>query len=53
MTIYFGGDPNADNYLPITEGWNYLVRLYLPENEVLEGDWSLRWTPEFGPEAKL
>jgi len=40
MTIHFGGDPNADNYLPITEGWNYLVRLYLPENEVLEGDWN-------------
>jgi hypothetical protein len=40
MTIHFGGNPNADNYLPITEGWNYLVRLYLPANEVLEGDWT-------------
>jgi hypothetical protein len=40
MTIHFGGDPGADNYLPITEGWNYLVRLYLPGNEILEGDWS-------------
>jgi hypothetical protein len=39
MTIHFGGNPNADNYLPITEGWNYLVRLYLPANEILEGDW--------------
>ncbi|TWT47772.1 DUF1214 domain-containing protein [Botrimarina hoheduenensis] len=39
MTIHFGGDPGADNYLPITEGWNYLVRLYLPETEILEGDW--------------
>ncbi len=40
MTIHFGGDPGADNYLPITEGWNYLVRLYLPETKILEGDWS-------------
>jgi hypothetical protein len=40
MTIHFGGNPKADNYLPITEGWNYLVRLYLPGNEVLEGDWN-------------
>lgn len=40
MTIHFGGNPGADNYLPITEGWNYLVRLYLPETEILEGNWS-------------
>jgi hypothetical protein len=37
MTIHFGGDPGADNYLPITEGWNYLVRLYLPEMKFLRG----------------
>jgi predicted esterase len=37
MTIHFGGDPSADNYLPITEGWNYVVRLYLPATEVIEG----------------
>jgi hypothetical protein len=40
MTIHFGGDPGAANYLPITEGWNYLVRLYLPGTEIIEGDWS-------------
>jgi hypothetical protein len=40
MTIQFGGDPNASNYLPITEGWNYVIRLYLPETQVLEGDWT-------------
>ncbi|MCA8986628.1 MAG: DUF1254 domain-containing protein [Planctomycetaceae bacterium] len=40
MTIHFGGDPSASNYLPITEGWNYVVRLYLPGTEILEGDWS-------------
>ncbi|MCA9096470.1 MAG: DUF1214 domain-containing protein, partial [Planctomycetaceae bacterium] len=40
MTIHFGGDPTASNHLPITEGWSYVVRLYLPETEVLEGDWN-------------
>lgn len=39
MTIHFGGDPKASNYLPITKGWNYVIRLYLPETKVLEGDW--------------
>ncbi len=40
MTIRFGGDSNSSNYLPITEGWNYVIRLYLPETQVLEGDWT-------------
>ncbi|MCA9166116.1 MAG: DUF1214 domain-containing protein, partial [Planctomycetales bacterium] len=40
VTIHFGGDSSAANYLPITEGWNYVIRLYLPENEILEGDWN-------------
>ncbi len=40
MTIHFGGDPSADNYLPIVEGWNYTIRLYLPATEVIEGDWT-------------
>ena len=40
MTIHFGGDPSAINYLPITKGWSYVIRLYLPETEVLEGDWN-------------
>lgn len=40
MTIHFGGDPSADNYLPITEGWSYVIRLYLPGTAVLEGDWN-------------
>jgi hypothetical protein len=39
-TIHFGGDPKAINYLPITEGWNYTVRLYLPRKEILDGTWT-------------
>jgi hypothetical protein len=40
VTIHFGGDPSASNYLPITPGWNYMVRLYQPRNEVIEGRYA-------------
>jgi hypothetical protein len=40
ITIHFGGDPKADNYLPIVEGWNYIVRLYKPKKEILNGSWT-------------
>ena len=45
VTIHFGGDENASNYLPITPGWNYLLRLYRPRRELLDGKWK-------APEAK-
>lgn len=40
ITIHFGGDPKADNYLDIMDGWNYLVRLYVPREEILNGSWT-------------
>jgi hypothetical protein len=40
MTIHFGGDPKASNYLRIMPGWNYIVRLYRPRAEILDGRWS-------------
>lgn len=40
VTIHFGGDENATNYLPIMPGWNYIVRLYRPRKEILDGDWK-------------
>ena len=40
ITIHFGGDPKADNYLEIMEGWNCLVRLYRPQAEILDGSWT-------------
>ena len=40
FTVHFGGDPSAPNYLHITEGWNYSVRLYQPRNEILDGTWT-------------
>lgn len=40
VTIHFGGDSKAVNYLPITDGWNYVVRCYLPGWEIIEGNWT-------------
>lgn len=38
VTIQFGGcDGQAGNCLPVTPGWNYLVRLYRPRTELLDG----------------
>lgn len=40
VTIHFGGDATAMNYLPITPGWSYVVRCYLPGWQVMEGNWK-------------
>jgi hypothetical protein len=40
FTIHFGGDPKSVNYLPITEGWNYAIRMYQPRKEILDGTWT-------------
>jgi hypothetical protein len=40
ITIQFGGcDASTANCLPITPGWNYLVRLYRPQDQILNGEW--------------
>ncbi len=40
ITIHFGGDPANPNFLPITPGWNYIVRMYQPRKEILNGTWK-------------
>jgi hypothetical protein len=40
VTIHFGGDPTQPNFLPLTDGWNYVVRCYLPGWEIIEGNWT-------------
>jgi hypothetical protein len=40
FTIRFGGDESASNCLPIIPGWNYLVRMYRPRKEILDGEWK-------------
>ncbi len=47
VTVQFGGDPGAaPNVLPITPGWNYMIRLYRPRKEILDGTWKF---PEAQP----
>ena len=41
IAVQFGGcDGKTANCLPIVKGWNYLVRLYRPRSEILNGTWS-------------
>jgi len=41
VTVHFGGcDGKTSNCLPITPGWNYIVRLYRPRAEILSGQWT-------------
>ena len=40
IEIQFGGcDGKVANCIPTTAGWNYLVRLYRPRPEILNGSW--------------
>ena len=46
VAIQFGGcDRTVQNCLPIIKGWNYMVRLYRPRLEIVNGSWTF-------PEAK-
>ena len=41
FTVNFGGcEDKRVNCLPITEGWNYAVRMYQPRQKILNGTWS-------------
>ena len=41
ITIQFGDcNKQRPNCLPVTKGWNYMVRLYRPRGEILDGTWS-------------
>jgi hypothetical protein len=47
VSIQFGGcDGKIANCLPIVKGWNYMVRLYRPRAEILNGAWTF---PEAQP----
>jgi hypothetical protein len=47
VAIQFGGcDGKIANCIPITQGWNYTVRLYRPREEILKGTWKF---PESKP----
>ncbi len=41
IDIQFGGcDGKIPNCLPVTAGWNYMIRLYRPHAEILNGAWT-------------
>ena len=49
VTVNFGPEPDGSpNFLCVTEGWNYVVRLYRPRAVILAGTWVF---PEPGPLA--
>lgn len=40
-TVHFGGcEDGRVNCIPITDGWNYIIRLYQPRQEILDGSWK-------------
>lgn len=39
ITLHFGGDPASLYYTPLPAGWNYVIRLYRPRQELLDGRW--------------
>jgi hypothetical protein len=47
VTIQFGGcDGETANCLPTVPNWNYMIRLYKPQAEILDGTWTF---PEASP----
>jgi hypothetical protein len=41
VAVQFGGcNSKVANCLPIVKGWNYMVRLYRPRAEILDGRWT-------------
>jgi len=41
IVIYFREDPKQSNFIPITKGWTYTVRLYRLSNEIFGDSWKL------------
>ena len=47
VTVRFGDYPaGTRNAIPTPDGWNYLVRLYRPRPEVLDGTWTFPLLPQ-------
>ena len=45
-TIRFGGcGEGVENCLPIMDGWNYAVRMYEPEQSIVDGTWTFPGPP--------
>jgi len=54
VSIQFGGcDGATPNCLPITPGWNYMVRLYRPRQAILDGEWTFPEAQPLGGETQI
>ena len=51
VTVRFGDDGRPPTRIPITDGWNYPVRLYRPRPEILTGPGPSPRSPVAGPRA--
>ena len=41
FTIHFGDcDDDRANCIPISPGWTYSIRYYMPRAEIIDGSWS-------------
>ena len=40
VTVNFGGDPGKANFIPITDGWNYVVRMNRPRPSIVDRSWT-------------
>ncbi len=40
VTVNLGGDPGKANFIPITDGWNYVVRMYRPRPSIVDRSWT-------------
>ena len=40
ITVHFGGDSSQSNFIPIMAGWNYMLRIYLPQAPYFDGSWK-------------
>lgn len=40
VTIQFGECKGVDNCLEIMDGWNYAIRMYKPQESILDGSWT-------------
>jgi hypothetical protein len=48
VTVRFGDHGGLPNAIPVVDGWNYLVRLYRPRPEIVDGRWQF---PSIEPTA--
>ena len=39
-TIHFSNDDSRINNIHIAEAWNYTVRMYEPQQPIIDGDWT-------------